>query len=325
MSQSGVLLPANRLRSLIILTVIGLVTCGILGAQQVSIPDPSTGVVDGMGAVGFWVTDSVAEGASLLDTTGYSVHLVPHEDLDHEFIYPCGEWFVPSPGRYSVIVEGPGMMTPFLTYISYHPQQFKNRGRAAVALVVPAGTVVIPESVELGPGKVVRLLHLNSHLVHSGYMQREMSRRALADAARRGVMMPAGPIVAGIFDNSSQEYLALSKPIDVPVDGRVEVRPQPPSPGTSHLLTILQRPERVAELTSDVGVFWARAESGPRRAADVLIPAHSRVYAIWYGLSGKGHPEVDSSHVYVKPRMIALEPGRVHRLILQMETRGSSR
>ncbi len=280
---------------------------------------PSEGVIDGKTAISFLVTETLGGDPTPIDPAGFRVLLTPTQAPGRELVYPCGEWLAPPTGRYGVLIEGPGKMTPNPILISYRGSAFKGRGMVAIEFVAPAGTVVLAESVEPGPGSSVRLLHLESQLLHPGYIQHELTRRASLAAARSGVMMPEGAVFMGLYDNARQEYVALARPVEVPAGGTVEVEPRPPALGSSDLMVVLERPEIINKPSmDDVKAIWIADESEPIEP-HLLVPAASRLYAIWYGLRGRGRLEVRSASAALEPQTVELKPGKVHRSVVLLQ------
>lgn len=272
-------------------------------AAQTSI-DSTQGVVDGKAAISFWPSDG-------FETASCTAHLVSAGDLDGEMVVPCGEWILPSAGKYKYWLEKPGRVSASSAVFSFAVETFGGRGGVLESALSPAGKVALPPAGELKAGTVLRLLHLDSHLrdVRAG---REFSRRVSSQAAARaGVLMPEGDIVVALHDGASREYLAVSRPLDVDGGKVVWLDLRPPAEGTD-LVVKLERPTFVTDPAEFKDLPTVAVDGGEPLSPNVLVPAPDRIYAVWYGLSGDyANLEVSSPSVYVEPQDIPLRPRRV--------------
>lgn len=284
----------------------------LVTAQGAAVPvevDLTKGVIDGRVAVSFWPVKGY-HGQTLEDPSVFEVHLVPADNLDAELSHPAGKWIQPAPGRYKYWLEGPDSISPFSSVMNYAGGPFKGKGLASVTPVVPAGVVAVPPELELPEHVVLRLLHLDSHN-RGDFPQREMSRRATGEVARQGVRMPTGRTLAALFDNTDQEYLGVSRPLEVSRGEILTVHPQPPEAGTD-LIVRLERPTVLNDLAEyDVELKLIGLEDGAREP-DVIVPTATRLYAVWYGIRvGYATLEASSATVFLNPQDIVMRPGKV--------------
>ncbi len=271
--------------------------------------DTSKGVIDGRVAVSFWPSAGL-ESRELRDPTGFEVHLVPVEDQDQEYAYPCGTWFQPPRGRYRLWMETDGWMSPHPAIFIYAGSRFEGAGMAGVSPVVPAGTVKLSEDLNLGSNHRLRLLHMDSHNV-TPLPRREISRRADADAARIGVRMPEGPALVMLFDNEAGEYLALSRPVQVTRNTVTTARPEPPTAG-SDLLVALDRPSMARDKAEYDVELMVGGPKLPDTPPAVVVRTIERLYAVWYGLGGSYvNLKVSSPTVFLEPQEVVLTSGKV--------------
>ncbi len=280
-----------------------------------SIVDSSQGVVDGKTAISFWAAESSVgpvQPSDLLPTEGMEVLMVPADNLDEANRYPCGQWLSPLPGKYKFWLEGQGLISPASSVMAYSAPPFEGRGRAHVSSVVPAGRIGLSREGPISPDLILRLLHTESH--NQGSRPRsEMSRSVPVDAAPAGVLMPEGPVLAGLFDVTKGEYAAISKPVDVFRDRAASVDPRPPATGTD-LVVILDRPRRAASFEGYDVSLSAVGPDGSSRPPELSIPTSDRIFGIWYGLSDKYVTlQVASPSVFMKPSEIVLPEGEVAR------------
>lgn len=274
-------------------------------AQQPLRPDPTKGVVDGKAAVSFWPAVG-PEGEEVLAPVGFEAHLVPLSELDRELVHPCGLWFVPPGGGYKAWVEGEDRLSPPMI-VHYKPSPFTGRGFVAVFPVEPAGRVGVPPDRELPVNTSLRLLQLDPK-----FPQRAFDRRTgAADAARKGLLMPAGRVLMGLFARDSGAALALSRPLEV-APGRVtRAWPQAPSAG-SDLLVVLDRPRFAGPEQPDAVELSVSGVGGAPRAPDVFVNAGDRLYGVWYGLEGSAaRLAASSGALFLAPRDVPLRPGKV--------------
>ncbi len=270
--------------------------------------DPSKGVVQGKTALSFWAVDGF-ESEELLHPAGLEVHLLAEGRLDEELVYPCGIWIAPPPGAYAFWIEGGWRISPASYVVIYRGSPFQGQGRATVRPVVPAGKVALAAGRELGQHEILRLLHTESNNRASS-PRPEMSRRVSAENATTGALMPTGLVVAGIYDSSKREYLAVTRPFEVHSEAVSFVDPRPPSRGTD-LLVVLERPG-IAESFEDYDVALVVQAADVERPPDVFVPTADRMFAIWYGLEGKyAKLTVTSPSVFLEPQEIPLRPGKV--------------
>jgi hypothetical protein len=285
----------------------------VLAQEAFAPPDPATGSIDGRTAIGFWVLDRFGPDAVFLDPGGFEVHLIPAADPLTELIQPCGRWLTIPPGRYRAFVQGEGRISPVSVLFSYNTSPFRGRGLVVPVPTVEAGSVMVSRDLSLPETAALRLMHLDSHHLGQGALQRELSRNAEVESARRtGVPMPAGPVLVAAIDKSTGEYLALARPVEVPKAGAVVADLQPPREGQGALVTIVWRSRPGGRLDEDdLELAWIGA-GGSSQVPDVTIRGGSFVYGFWYGLEGSGSLRLDSREGSVT-EPIEIRPGSVLR------------
>ncbi|MEM7481969.1 MAG: carboxypeptidase-like regulatory domain-containing protein [Acidobacteriota bacterium] len=175
---------------------------------------------------------------------------------------------------------------------------------------MPAGTVKLAIGEFLGPEEELRLLHLDSHRWLKAPMP-EMSRRANGSEAFEGVAMPAGQIIAGVFDTRSKEYRWLSQPITVLAGKAVEVSSTPFGEGTT-IVAVFDRPQVMRSHSQYDASVALRGQQGDERLPDVQVATAERIHAVFYD-----HYErvvslrVRSPSVGAPSQDLALRPGKV--------------
>src|SRR6185503_16613803 len=101
-----------------------------------------------------------------------------------------------------------------------------------------------------------------------------------AATSGRSVRMPAGPVLAALYD-ANGNAIALAQPVQLDAGKRVTISPKQPDRGAGAVLLSLQRPHGSyshSEVTLDQG--------GNNTPPDVLHESAERVIAIWYSVRG---------------------------------------
>jgi len=289
------------------------VSSAVLAQDGFVPPDPATGSIDGRTAVGFWVLDRFGPDAVFLDPDRFEAHLIPAAAPSTELIEPCGRWLTIPPGRYRAFIQGEGRISPVSVLFTYSASPFGGRGMVIPVPTVEAGRVMVSQDLSLPETAALRLMHLDSHHLGQGALQRELSRNAEVGSARRtGVPMPAGPVLVAAIDNATGEYLALARPVEVPKAGTVVADLQPPREGKGALVTIVWRSRLGGRLDEDdLELTWIGARGSPQ-APDVTIRGGSFVYGFWYSLEGSGSLRLDSQEGSVT-EPIEIRPGSILR------------
>lgn len=276
--------------------------------------DPTTGNIDGTTAVAMYpVRYENHSFEELLDPAGHTVHLVPQEDPDLELVYPAGQWFLPLPRhRYRIWIEGEWSMTPYTSLMSYGGSKFSGRGMSSGLPLAPAGLVTLPADVEPRPDLVFRLLLAAPH--HEGDIAKwEMTRRRPSDEVGEGLLMPAGPVVAALWDEKRQAHTALSRPFKVLARQSVAAPLERPRE-KAYLLLRLQRDTRALSV-EDYLVEPLVVQGGQKLPPDVKAPTTTHLYAIWYDLEpGSVEVEAHSPTEFLPPHPLDLRPGTIERL-----------
>ncbi len=277
--------------------------------------DPTRGEIGGRIAIAFLPQET--DGSTAKEPTRYTVHLAAADDLDRELVFPAAKWFQPPVGRYRAWLEGEGRISPESVVLNYSGSPFKGRGLVGGMQLVAAGTVRLADEVAVDQARVLRLLHLDSDR-RRAHPQREISRRVLPAGQRAGALMPAGQIVAGLFDTRRQEYVGLTRPVAVAPGKVTAVRPRAPEQST-YLVALLERPFVIDNFEKDDVRPTLRFPDGTARDPDALVPTADRVYAIWYDLpAGRASLGVASAHVDLQPVDVVLRRRAVERLTVAL-------
>lgn len=291
-------------------------------SRRALVPDASKAEIDGRVAVGAWPTVK----GEIVGPEGFTVHLARDEKLEDERVYPAGWWFLPSPGRYRVWVEGreegqggtPWIM-PTFTLLTYQGGPFRGRGFASRNEVVPAGSVVLGGR-ELSSDESLRLLHLDP-VTPEGRVTHGFLRSVTADRQKEPVLMPAGRVVGLVWNRKANRYAAVSRPVEVRAGTTAGIHPTTEQ-GVSDVLAILGRHRPVEVAAEDDVELSLEDGAGQVRRPDLLMPASGWIYALWYDVEGKvAKVRAESGTEYLDPTEVVLEPGGVATLRGEMDPR----
>jgi hypothetical protein len=272
-------------------------------AEKIQLPDPRTGEIAGHKAALVWPARLKSwDNRELIAPDGCSVHLVPGDDLEAETTFPCGRWFRAAPNRYRAWLESNDSISPFPIVLQWSDSLFDGAGLQTVAPVVPAARVRLADGIVVPPAAGFRLMSLNDEFL--GVRMRAFDRRVAR--TQRVAAVPAGKAMAGLFDRTTNDALALTHPLDAPAGATATARPLPPK--QSDVLVLLERP--IGEKTFDVSLRLEDAK-GPR-PPDVFVQASDRVAAVWYEASGRSaRLTAESAVLRLEPVTLVLRPQRV--------------
>ena len=275
-----------------------------VSGAEVTLPDPHTGNVGGAAAVLYWPGELPISGPirPLPTASGCAAHLVPHSTPESELTFPCGEWFVPPDGRYTVWLETRDGISPTQYLLNYSRKPFQGRGLPAILPIVRAATVGIPVGQERDPDESLRLFSTRTEFWWSKSAW-VFDRRLQS----REVPMPAGDtVIVGRFDRTTNDAIALSRPL-VLREGPTQ-RIWPMAPKNSDVLLILGVP---AELQGRKPAVSANLDLNGR-VPDVLVKGGNRVVAIWYDVDApRARLTFRSDAGRWDGREIRLTPGKV--------------
>lgn len=303
------------------LLLASLLLAGADGGSSRQLLDPATGVMLGRVAVAAYPREPGSQPLEVLDPSGFEVHLVPFGDLDQEFVFPAGAWFLPpASDTYRVWIQGAGKMSPYTTNLRYGggiPLGEKGRGLVTAINVVPAGEVALRSEELLKPNSVLRLLYAED--ARDGEAARwELSRRQRVEDIKGSLMMPAGTVVGAIWDPKTRNYSEISRAFEV-VAGQVVELPLERPKGVAHLVALLNRP-KMASSIDDYDLEVTLEVNGKNILPAVTASSAKRVYAIWYDLApGSGVLNASAGGAFVKGEPIDLLPGRIERLNVDLK------
>lgn len=278
-----------------------LLAAASLVRAGITLPDRRTGIIGGKPAVMFWPADARGPVAP----AGCEAVLVPFTSLGTELRRPCGEWFLPDRGDYKTWIET-------ADGISASPSVLRYRGTPAaegllgVTEVVPAGEVAIRQPVN--GSRSLRIVSLTSHRNGSHVMPLFDRRIAASRVEPRKV--PAGAVLAALFDDVTGDALAVARPLRVDAGKLTYAAPRPPAEGTD-VVVVLDRPQPRGAVTDDVITLHLDV-GDTRHAPDAIADAADRVIAVWYGVTGRSATvAVDSESIRLEPRVVRLVPRQV--------------
>lgn len=266
-------------------------------------PDHSKANIGGQEGIAVFPAIAVAEGSTPAPFSSEEcvVQLAPENALDQRFTYRCGEWFLPPrSGGYRVWLELDGRVSSFQTFLRTG-EDVPYRGKGSVLLheVVPSGFVSLRH--DIPKGHTVRYLSLDRP-------GRGFAIRVAASSARQRAPLPPGRVVAGVFNDETNEAVSYSRPAVVEEGKTTSLQIDRPSKG-SDLVVHLRKPRGPS---GDREASF-RVESGSgARGADVVHETSSWYVAVWYALPSEPVVlSVTSSEFSMEPKTIELKPREV--------------
>ena len=270
-------------RGVVSLAVGGLVFlfgAGLEGGWENRI-DLSQGEIDGFRALAIEVVDFSGAEPELLDPAGYEAHLVRLDDLDRELVTPCGAWSLPESGRYRVWVEGDWEITPYAGRMSFGRIPFAGQGMSGGYPVGPAGRVVLPETFTAAEHLSLRVF-AGEDASESGYSRDAMARRRATTEMAGGLLFPEGRAVAMVWDERSEQVVALSRPFRVTARREVAPRFEPVPTAASHLVLRLSRLVSEEREYRDLELELRHDELPV--SAELVAQSARFLVAVWYDL-----------------------------------------
>ncbi|MEM7481448.1 MAG: carboxypeptidase-like regulatory domain-containing protein [Acidobacteriota bacterium] len=236
--------------------------------------------------------------------------MVPRADVSKLLTFPASTWFQAPPGKYKAWVEGNWTISPFPVVLGFSDTPFRKRGRSLGIIVVPAGKVALDPEAQAPEKGYLSLLHTESH--NRGTAPKfELSRRVTGQDLHEGTLMPAGAVLAGLYDEDRREYRTLQEVL-IESGKLSRITPEPPAPGTSTLIAVLERPNFILSHEDHDLVITATLPGEEPTTPDLVVPASRRVYAVWYELEAlQARVDVHSPSVFLEPQDVQLRPGHV--------------
>ena len=246
----------------------------------------------------------------ILDPTGFSVHMVRVDDPGEERVFAAGEPFIPPTGTWRVWLQGDSEMTPFSEIIAFPPPGGWTRVAPRWMSIAPAGHVRIADGGAIEPHLELWLLSAREH---GGRLRHELSRRRPVGEVAEGLLMPAGPVLAGAWDDDEERFVALSRPFTVAAEGTTAAPLARPHAEEAWLLSYIERSlESPPNALSAPSVLLG---NGDERRADFTVTTTWGAYAVWFGLPpGEAELTGGDTRWYVPKVGATLTGGRIERL-----------
>ncbi|MCG8462485.1 MAG: carboxypeptidase-like regulatory domain-containing protein, partial [Holophagales bacterium] len=302
------------------LGIVPLASRASSGPEALEILDPATGEIDGISALAIYpVRFEGSRAVEVLDLEDCEVHLVPVEDRSVERVHPCAAWFLEDAGRYEYWIEAGDLISPFARMVIYNRRPFVERGLPGATAVGPAGRVLVATDIDLASGGPfeLRLVHAGDYLL-GGMLQRELSRRTPLRNVGSGVLMPAGPTLAALWDRRRNRYVALSRLFRVSPSKVVETPLRSPKDRSYLLAQILRREltVRIEEAALEIGL----ASGGRVISPDAVVHSSTRILAVWYDLPpGPAELRAMGPRDTLEPVSLDLDEGAIERVVAQLE------
>jgi hypothetical protein len=252
------------------------------------------------------------EVGSFLPPDGLVAKLVRDGGSGEELTFPVGVYFRPPPGRYRFWIEGDGLMTPFAARLPRVGELPSDMALVGVAPTASAGTVTVSGfEVASAPGseRRVALLKLGRY-GEAGATRHELLRWIGLDRAAKGTSMPAGDIVAALWDSRRGELQAHSRARSLHGGTTAELELERPAIG-AHLVLRAERSEGGADAVDEYDERIAVWQGEEAIAPDATAHAADSFYAFWYDLA-PGPTEIEATwHGRYLDRTLDLASGQV--------------
>lgn len=256
----------------------------------------------------FFPVDSPGTGMTeVIDPRGFEVHMTPADDPGEERVFAAGEAFVPPSGRWRVWLQDEWRMTPSSLLVIWPTGRWRGTSPSTLA-VAPAGRVTAPDAATMGADLELWLLFAGNS---PGWRYHELSRRRRLAEAIDGVLMPAGPVVAALWDRRQERYIALSDEFTVVAGETVPVPLAIPSATEASVLVhTTVAPGVSPEALAAVDLTLSR-DGQPLPSAFTVVTDWG-VYRGWQ--AAKPGPAIlsgGSELLYLDPRPVELSGGAV--------------
>lgn len=237
---------------------------------------------DPPGSIGGRIALQVVPQDVSIDTRSCVVRRIDAEEQSRDWKFACGAWFQPPVGRYFFWAEQDGWVSA-QTIIRYAGEPFTDSGLMLSKQMVPAGAVQLDRRVDVPRGSTFRLLSLE--LLGTN---RPFDRRIAPARAHEVARMPAGDVIAGVFDEKGNA-VTLSRPQRVQRGGVTTLRPERPGESRSAVVAVFERSAKPGDLPCEASLTIE-----PRRhRPDVNLQMHQRVVLAWYDLPATASPRLD--------------------------------
>lgn len=245
------------------------------------------------------------------DPAGFEVRLTNADQPGTELSFTAGTLFDPPRGRYRYWVEGAWSMTPFTQLASFGADRPPGAKSMRVLPIVPAGRVALPERPRADPAHQLRLLYVDRE--PAAGLRHELSRRRGVAEVGSGILMPAGRVLAALWDPHEERYSALSRPFTVEAKTTVAAPLRGPAEGEADLVVYVDRAEGVPA-SALPGLVLTATQGREQRRADVSLLTPWGTYGVWYGLKpGTVALGGGNDRLYVPPAAVYLTSGRISR------------
>lgn len=269
-------------------------------------------------ASGFAAFPARYSGASpveVLNPSGFQVHLTNADQPDADLVFPAGRLFDPPSGRHRIWIEGDWSITPFGRLVVFGTKRRPPGSTTVQTLpIVPAGRVSMAGATAIEADLQLRLLFAGVDPV-AGLLRHELSRRVLVAKVGDGVLMPEGPVLAALWDQSENRYVSLSRPFTVRAERTISAPLRSPAPTRCDLVAYVDRPKATAPLAIR-GLGLELTRGGKIHRPDVTVETAWGIYGFWYGLTpGTAVIGGGNQRLYLEPETLELVGGEIARFL----------
>lgn len=265
-------------------------------------------------ASGFAAFPARYSGASpveVLNPLGFQVHLTNADQPDVDLVFPAGQLFDPPSGRHRIWIEGDWSITPFGRLVVFGTKRRPPGSTTLQTLpIVPAGRVGMASHTAIEADLQLRLLFAGVDPV-AGLLRHELSRRVLVAELGDGILMPEGPVLAALWDQDADRYVALSRPFTVHAGRTIAAPLRSPAPTRSDVVAYVDRPKATAPLAIR-GLGLELTSRGKTHRPDVTVETAWGIYGIWYGVTpGTAVVTGGNERLYLEPATLELIGGEI--------------
>lgn len=212
-----------------------------------------------------------------------------------ELSFPVGVYFRPPPGLYRFWIEGEGLITPFAARLPRVGEVLSDVSLVGVAPTVAAGRVKVSRHIppQAASSELrIAILRLGQYL-EQGATRHELLRWIEPARGEQDTPMPAGEVLAALWDAKLGAPVALSRPHSLRAGATAVLKLEKPTAG-AHLLLRAKRGEPGAASVDEFDeatVVWQGEEAV---APNATAHAADTFYAFWYDLA-PGPAEVEAT------------------------------
>jgi|GEM_PF-2755913 len=222
---------------------------------------------------------SAGEPISVRDPESFWVRFVSADRPDEERVVRAGEAQTAPPGRWRFWIEGDWEISPGSNLAIFPRQRRTQFLQARYLPAEPGGRVLGPEE----PADLeLWAVHAELQGVDEPFGQ--IARRVRLAEVDDGLLMPSGQTLAGLWNPSDQEFVAVSRPFGVDAGEHVRAPLVSPEEGQAFLVVEVPHALRVSGAAGD-GVELQAQQGEKTHAPEEWVVTPEASYALWFDLA----------------------------------------